>query len=1075
MGLKKYFRYWLRVFVCVCLLAGWGGQSAWCADAESFKTSEYNASTGLTLINAANAYALGYTGRGITLGVCDDYVQFYHSEFAGKSYLVYVGGPSQGYNWTESNHGTHVAGIMAAAKNNAGMHGLAFDADLLSGNFKETGSAYDGFNRNASVRVINNSWGVGLYIDSIGEGKNSFLTLFNNESNDYAILRQSILNYDKVLVFSAANSGHTTPGALSLLPYMYRDTAGNFINVIALNSGAFTANAASAGTNAMAVFSDLSKYVEENSVSAPGWSINSANAANGGYVLMSGTSMAAPYVTATAGLVQQAFPYMTGRQIVDTVLSTANSSFTLPKFTLTLQEDYADPKVINQATKAVTKTNLFYFGAKPATAAEIEDDLRAYYSANSAHLVSMYGFATVDQFLAVTLNVYGNTPREMVFGQGLLDAGKAVRGPALLNARRLEASSFSPATAYGINQALYKINTQGYDSVWSNNIGERRVGLLAAGSAYEDLRNIYAYYIQGDTINGFTQGQDYINEYNAKATASGLNDLPVGLYKEGAGTLALTGANTYQGSSVAAGGVLQIDGLVAGDAYSVADGTIAGAGTITGNLHNLSAVRAGSYGAPGTLRVGGNLVSSGKFAVAVANNVAGKIAVTGTANVEGSGFKAVSGSVYRPDGVYTVLTAGGGISGSFVSSAFTGMLSASGSHDGATASMSLTRENNVVSPSQRQQGTYSQMSAMYDALAGTAAQRQMDALFSLDAAAAGTTLAEIYGGAQLNQAAMIQRSTMMGGALSARLSQAKQSYNVAVEIPIPGFTESDLTVKTVIPLQLDAQNSWWMKLSRNGGTLNAYAEIPEMKSQSFGMTVGRDWKSAPHWRTGWLFAYEKSDVTSSTARSKIYDYRVGVYGGYSKDAFDLQTFFAYGQQNNAATRYLQHLGLTADSRYNSNTLSLGIEAKYNLQHGKDTAWQLSPYSGLEVTRYSQNSYGESGAGVYNQEADALTNTYSAGEIGLELKRSLAKGYYTFNVGYKKIFGGYNPEMTVAYSGNPGEKLKIGGSRQDREFLTWGLEAEGRMGPVWTISGRVGGEMGSHSRYWNASVMVRRVW
>ena len=1075
MRLKKWWRYWFSGFICACFLLGGGGRAAWGADAESFRTPEYYASTGLALINAADAYALGFTGRGITLGVCDDFVQFYHAEFAGKSYLVYVGGPPQGYDWLGNNHGTHVAGIMAAAKNNAGMHGLAFGADLLSGNFLTSAAAYYGFNNNASVRVINNSWGIPLYIDSIGEGKSATLAFVNSISTDYATLRESIVSYDKVLVFAAGNNGHTTPGAVALLPYMYRDTAGNFINVIALNSGAFTAGAASAGTNAVAVFSDLSKYVEENSISAPGWNINSADSGTGGYVLMSGTSMAAPYVTAAAGLVQQAFPYMNGRQIADTVLSTANSSFALPEFTLTLQEDYANPKVLDETTKTISRTNLFYFGAKPATAAEIEDDLRAYYSANSAYLSSSYGLTTVDQFLAVTLNVYENTPREMVFGQGLLDAGKAVEGPALLNARRLEAGSFSPAAAYGRNQALYKINTRGYDSVWSNDIGERRVGLLAAGSAYEDLRSIYAYYIQGDVINGFTQGQAYIDEYNARVAASGLQDLPVGLYKEGAGTLALTGDNTYQGSSVAAGGVLQIDGSVAGDAYSVADGTVAGAGTIAGDLHNFSIVRAGSYGAPGTLRVGGNLAGGGKFAVAVANNVAGRVAVTGTADVEGSSFTPVAGSVYSPDGVYTVLTAGGGISGSFVSAAFTGMLSASGSHDGATASMHLTRSNNVVAAGGRQRGTYAQMNSMYDALDGTAAQRQLDALFSLDAAAAGAALTEIYGGAQLNQASLVQRSTMMGGALSARLSQAKQSHDVAVEIAIPGFAASDITAKAVIPLQLDAQNSWWAKLSRSGGVLSAYADAPELKSQNFGVTLGRDWKSAPNWRTGWLFAYEKSYVTSSAARSKIYDYRLGVYGGYSKGAFDLQTFLAYGQQNNAATRYLQQLGLTADSRYNSNTWSFGLAAKYNLQHARETVWQLSPYAGAAVTRYSQNGYGESGAGVYNQEADGLTNTYSAGEAGLELKRTLPKGYYTVNVGYKKIFGGYNPEMTVAYSGNPGEKLKISGSRQDREFLVWGLEAEGRMGPAWTISGRVGGEIGSHSRYWNASVMARHVW
>ena len=219
---------------------------------------------------------------------------------------------------------------------------------------------------------------------------------------------------------------------------------------------------------------------------------------------MSGTSMAAPYVTATVGLVQQAFPYMTGKQLTDTVLSSANKSFALPSFTLVVQEDTKDPKS-NAAITYPTKMNVFYFGPRPA-AVQVLADLTAYYQQNQASLASFYGYTSLDQFLALPQLVYENTPREMVFGQGLLDAGSAVHGPGLLNARRLDASSFSPAAAYGKNQALYAINTQGYNSIWSNDIGEKRAGLLAADSPYADLRSIYAYYKQGDVFYAFSQG-----------------------------------------------------------------------------------------------------------------------------------------------------------------------------------------------------------------------------------------------------------------------------------------------------------------------------------------------------------------------------------------------------------------------------------------------------------------------------------------------------------------------------------------------------------------------------------------
>ena len=37
------------------------------------------------------------------------------------------------YDFSVNSHGTHVGGTMAAAKDNAGMHGVAFDANLVSG------------------------------------------------------------------------------------------------------------------------------------------------------------------------------------------------------------------------------------------------------------------------------------------------------------------------------------------------------------------------------------------------------------------------------------------------------------------------------------------------------------------------------------------------------------------------------------------------------------------------------------------------------------------------------------------------------------------------------------------------------------------------------------------------------------------------------------------------------------------------------------------------------------------------------------------------------------------------------
>ena len=53
--------------------------------AADFQDEEYYKSGGLNLINAAEAYALGYTGKGVTLGICDMPINFQHPELLQKA------------------------------------------------------------------------------------------------------------------------------------------------------------------------------------------------------------------------------------------------------------------------------------------------------------------------------------------------------------------------------------------------------------------------------------------------------------------------------------------------------------------------------------------------------------------------------------------------------------------------------------------------------------------------------------------------------------------------------------------------------------------------------------------------------------------------------------------------------------------------------------------------------------------------------------------------------------------------------------------------------------------------------
>lgn len=138
-------------------------------------------------------------------------------------------------------------------------------------------------------------------------------------------------------MFSAGNDGKLAAALENNLDVLTSDKAfnDNIITVTAAKANSFTKNqngGFDVKSDAIAIFSNLAMYNEDTTLSAPGWNINSAYAdfaASGEYYSYSyGTSMAAPIVTGVGALVQEAFPYLSGKQIGDVLLSTANSNIT---------------------------------------------------------------------------------------------------------------------------------------------------------------------------------------------------------------------------------------------------------------------------------------------------------------------------------------------------------------------------------------------------------------------------------------------------------------------------------------------------------------------------------------------------------------------------------------------------------------------------------------------------------------------------------------------------------------------------------------------------------------------------
>jgi hypothetical protein len=107
----------------------------------SFETDEYRRSWYLGHIHASEAYAMGYTGKGVAVAVVDSGIDFNHPEFAGRisplSYSYAIDRDPLDLSDTDfegkiQGHGTHVSGIIGAARDGRGTMGVAPDATIMT-------------------------------------------------------------------------------------------------------------------------------------------------------------------------------------------------------------------------------------------------------------------------------------------------------------------------------------------------------------------------------------------------------------------------------------------------------------------------------------------------------------------------------------------------------------------------------------------------------------------------------------------------------------------------------------------------------------------------------------------------------------------------------------------------------------------------------------------------------------------------------------------------------------------------------------------------------------------------------
>lgn len=351
-------------------------------DKASWETDEYKANWGLTALKASSAYALGYHGQGVKVGMMDSGILKDHLELSGdRWHAVHASGEyskdgvyypqnqpgdqqeyhkGQGFDLDgyynpeyNDNHGTGCAGVYAGNRNGTGMHGVAWGSEFYSANtggndntnygpFPDYGFFKTGYDAlvNAGVKIINNSFGTNLkQVDENGNILDYYhsgpeLTTVNDIEYEYFLFKkmyeegpsfvdaawEAVKGKDVIQVFTNGNNDRANPYHRALYPYFTPEAEKQWIAIAGLRQNSSTSDPDNYRLEANFNEAGYAKYW---TMAGPGQNGYTSNI-SGGYGGYSGTSMAAPFVSGAFAVLASRYQDMSAVQVREVLLTTAN-------------------------------------------------------------------------------------------------------------------------------------------------------------------------------------------------------------------------------------------------------------------------------------------------------------------------------------------------------------------------------------------------------------------------------------------------------------------------------------------------------------------------------------------------------------------------------------------------------------------------------------------------------------------------------------------------------------------------------------------------------------------------------
>lgn len=901
------------------------------AHTQDYDTQEYRNQTGLDLIKAGDAYRLGFTGQGVTIGVVDSGIVAWHPEFAGQI----VGGydfmlsqaVSQSSGIDTDGHGSHVSGIMAARRDGVGMHGVAFNAKIFSTRYgaddndddDDDDNGIDDFDIGSGITflekaraidpIFGSAWNYmarqGLTVINNSLGLNSCALGASGTATEPCNVKDFDLSTDAgytgnfkvdelfgetilamhrlkdagtLMVFATGNEAQPHPDILAGMPVFFPELAPNWLAVTAVNVDIDFNNPV------VATYANKCGDAKAWCLAAPGsrstpdandsstwqgiWSVNKT----GLYIPLPGTSMAAPHVTGAAALVKEAFPFFNAYQLQQTLLTTA--------------------------------TDLTPLDGKR----------------------------------------YDDT-----FGWGLLNVGKAVLGP----------SAFV---------SVFDVDTKGYSATFSNNIGDLSGEGLGAGSIIKRGAGTL-------TLAGTNNYTGTTTVEGGTLIVAGTNNTGDTIVNEGNLTVDRSGQLNSTTNTVN-GGKMVVNGNLATTSTTTVklNGILGGRGNV-GILVNEGTVAPGN--SVGTLTVKGNYTQTATSVLEIevdGNNGFDQLVVDGNAALDGT--LALRGGPFRQGVNYNFLSVagGGGLTGNFAQIDTSLLfLSPSLSVSGTGISLSVARNAQA-----------------FAAYTHTANQRNVAAALDPFSANPPTGLSSVYDDV-LNATARTLPGLMdaLSGEIHASVAPSLFSQSQLWTASATRRLNQVLTRPDI-----DQRRPLWVTVQRQWSDLNGVNGSANTRSYANGLFLGADTALRNGWHAGAaLGAHDtRIDVGERRSRADAHSYTAALYGTKhwptsENSALNWRASTAYTYHDLNTRRQLDVGGSqTLKADYHAHQVQAFTELGYAFAANQNLV--LEPYARLGWTQLQTSSMRENG-GQAALQSGATTDRQGTLNLGLRAYSELA--------------------------------------------------------------------------------------